>query len=229
MSIPQQSNQSQCAKINAANCFWPMQTLVTDLHAFDWPRVAEGGVPRHSSANLSRGNCAPPAHRCPGSTQLAVSGIGQLTATMRSTVKTCPPPASDCAGIRRRGSVECNDRGPTTQTVKGGSYYPLTVKKHLRTAARSPSRNRLPCNLYGDSGGANLPRQDEVCPRPRTLGASSSSATMSAQGIRSCRWSWLLYRRRAPMCQRWQTKRSCAQPGQPFFLPAHRWSKPCDR
>src|SRR3546814_4222256 len=66
------------------------------------------------------------------------------------------------AGIGRVEGIECmiiaNDA-----TVKGGTYYPLTVKKHLRaqTVARE---NRLPCIYLVDSGGANLPRQDEVFP-----------------------------------------------------------------
>ena len=48
-------------------------------------------------------------------------------------------------------------------TVKGGTYYPLTVKKHLRAQAIA-LENRLPCIYLVDSGGANLPRQDEVFP-----------------------------------------------------------------
>ena len=47
-------------------------------------------------------------------------------------------------------------------TVKGGTYYPMTVKKHLR-AQEIASENRLPCIYLVDSGGANLPRQSEVC------------------------------------------------------------------
>ncbi|MBY0337926.1 MAG: methylcrotonoyl-CoA carboxylase, partial [Acetobacteraceae bacterium] len=48
-------------------------------------------------------------------------------------------------------------------TVKGGSYYPLTVKKHLR-AQEVAQQNRLPCLYLVDSGGANLPNQDEIFP-----------------------------------------------------------------
>src|SRR5690606_3351783 len=66
------------------------------------------------------------------------------------------------AGIGRIEGIECmviaNDA-----TVKGGSYYPLTVKKHLRAQAIA-QQNRLPCVYLVDSGGANLPRQDEVFP-----------------------------------------------------------------
>ena len=86
------------------------------------------------------------------------------------------------AGIGRVEGVECmiiaNDA-----TVKGGSYYPLTVKKHLRaqTVARE---NRLPCIYLVDSGGANLPRQDEVFPDREHFGRIFfNQANMSAMGI----------------------------------------------
>jgi 3-methylcrotonyl-CoA carboxylase beta subunit len=59
----------------------------------------------------------------------------------------------------------CNDA-----TVKGGTYYPLTVKKHLR-AQEIAEENRLPCVYLVDSGGANLPNQDEVFPGPRAFRA----------------------------------------------------------
>ena len=74
--------------------------------------------------------------------------------------------AAPCAGViagigRVQGHevmVVCNDA-----TVKGGTYYPMTVKKHLR-AQEIALQNRLPCIYLVDSGGANLPRQDEVFP-----------------------------------------------------------------
>ena len=68
-------------------------------------------------------------------------------------------------------------------TVKGGSYYPLTVKKHLR-AQEIARENRLPCVYLVDSGGANLPRQDEVFPDREHFGRIFyNQATMSAAGI----------------------------------------------
>ena len=68
-------------------------------------------------------------------------------------------------------------------TVKGGTYYPLTVKKHLRAQAIA-KENRLPCIYLVDSGGANLPRQDEVFPDREHFGRIFfNQATMSAQGI----------------------------------------------
>ncbi len=92
------------------------------------------------------------------------------------------PAAGVIAGIGRVEGVECmiiaNDA-----TVKGGSYYPLTVKKHLR-AQTIAQQNRLPCIYLVDSGGANLPRQDEVFPDREHFGRIFfNQANMSAQGI----------------------------------------------
>jgi len=74
--------------------------------------------------------------------------------------------------------IVCNDA-----TVKGGTYYPLTVKKHLR-AQRIAEENRLPCIYLVDSGGANLPNQDEVFPDENHFGRIFyNQANMSAKGI----------------------------------------------
>ena len=68
-------------------------------------------------------------------------------------------------------------------TVKGGTYFPLTVKKHLR-AQEIALQNRLPCVYLVDSGGANLPNQDEVFPDREHFGRIFfNQATMSAAGI----------------------------------------------
>src|SRR5438046_3271198 len=68
-------------------------------------------------------------------------------------------------------------------TVKGGTYYPLTVKKHLR-AQEIAEANRLPCVYLVDSGGANLPHQSEVFPDRDHFGRIFyNQANMSAQGI----------------------------------------------
>ncbi len=68
-------------------------------------------------------------------------------------------------------------------TVKGGTYYPLTVKKHLR-AQEIAAENRLPCIYLVDSGGANLPNQDEVFPDRDHFGRIFyNQARMSASGI----------------------------------------------
>lgn len=92
------------------------------------------------------------------------------------------PCAGIVAGIGRINGVECmvvaNDA-----TVKGGTYYPITVKKHLR-AQEIAARCRLPCIYLVDSGGANLPRQDEVFPDKLHFGRIFfNQANMSAQGI----------------------------------------------
>jgi hypothetical protein len=74
--------------------------------------------------------------------------------------------------------VVCNDA-----TVKGGTYYPMTVKKHLR-AQEIAEQNALPCVYLVDSGGANLPNQDEVFPDRDHFGRIFfNQANMSAKGI----------------------------------------------
>ncbi len=92
------------------------------------------------------------------------------------------PCAGAVASIGRVSGVEClivaNDA-----TVKGGTYYPITVKKHLR-AQEIARENRLPCIYLVDSGGAFLPMQDEVFPDRDHFGRIFyNQATLSAQGI----------------------------------------------
>jgi 3-methylcrotonyl-CoA carboxylase beta subunit len=92
------------------------------------------------------------------------------------------PSAGVIAGIGlvhgRHVMVVCNDA-----TVKGGTYYPLTVKKHLR-AQEIALENRLPCLYLVDSGGAFLPKQDEVFPDREHFGRIFfNQARMSAEGI----------------------------------------------
>ncbi|RKK02650.1 methylcrotonoyl-CoA carboxylase [Pseudoroseomonas wenyumeiae] len=92
------------------------------------------------------------------------------------------PSAGIITGIGRVSGRECmivaNDA-----TVKGGTYFPLTVKKHLR-AQEIAEQNRLPCLYLVDSGGANLPNQDEVFPDRDHFGRIFfNQANMSAKGI----------------------------------------------
>jgi len=92
------------------------------------------------------------------------------------------PCAGMIAGIGRVNGVDCmivcNDA-----TVKGGTYYPMTVKKHLR-AQEVAQQNNLPCIYLVDSGGANLPNQDEVFPDRDHFGRIFyNQANMSALGI----------------------------------------------
>jgi 3-methylcrotonyl-CoA carboxylase beta subunit len=92
------------------------------------------------------------------------------------------PSAGIVTGIGRVAGRECvivaNDA-----TVKGGTYYPVTVKKHLR-AQEVARANRLPCLYLVDSGGAFLPMQDEVFPDKEHFGRIFfNQANLSAQGI----------------------------------------------
>jgi len=92
------------------------------------------------------------------------------------------PAAGIITGIGRIAGRECvvvaNDA-----TVKGGTYFPMTVKKHLR-AQEIAQQNRLPCVYLVDSGGANLPNQDEVFPDRDHFGRIFfNQARMSAEGI----------------------------------------------
>lgn len=92
------------------------------------------------------------------------------------------PAGGVIAGIGRVNGVECmivaND-----PTVKGGTYYPITVKKHLR-AQEIARENRLPCIYLVESGGANLPRQLDVFPDKEHFGRIFyNQANMSAAGI----------------------------------------------
>jgi len=92
------------------------------------------------------------------------------------------PGAGIITGIGRVAGREClivcND-----PTVKGGTYYPITIKKHLR-AQKVAEENRLPCIYLVDSGGAHLPSQDEVFPDQEHFGRIFfNQANMSAAAI----------------------------------------------
>ena len=99
----------------------------------------------------------------------------------RDGTDSAPAAGLSCGSGRVSGvtcMIVCNDA-----TVKGGTYYPLTVKKHLR-AQEIAQQNGLPCIYLVDSGGANLPNQDEVFPDRDHFGRIFfNQANMSAQGI----------------------------------------------
>ncbi|TMM48401.1 carboxyl transferase domain-containing protein [Qipengyuania marisflavi] len=147
-------------------------------------KVAEaalGGSEKHRERHVSRGKLLPRERverlLDPGSPFLE---IGQLAANEMYGGDVNG--ASMIAGIGRVSGrqvmIACND-----PTVKGGSYYPLTVKKHLR-AQEIAQANRLPCVYLVDSGGANLPFQAEVFPDRDHFGRIFfNQANMSAQGI----------------------------------------------
>ncbi|MGD0103832.1 MAG: carboxyl transferase domain-containing protein [Rhodopila sp.] len=106
--------------------------------------------------------------------------IGQLAAHNMYSGEVAS--AGIITGIGRVSGRECmivaNDA-----TVKGGTYFPMTVQKHLR-AQEIAQQNRLPCIYLVDSGGANLPNQDEVFPGRDHFGRIFyNQANMSAQGI----------------------------------------------
>jgi len=113
----------------------------------------------------------------PGSPFLELSALAGLEVYEEDV-----PGAGMVTGIGLVHGVEClfvaNDA-----TVKGGTYFPLTVKKHLR-AQEIAAENRLPCIYIVDSGGAFLPKQDEVFPDKEHFGRIFfNQANMSAQGI----------------------------------------------
>ncbi|BAV63577.1 carboxyl transferase domain-containing protein [Sphingobium cloacae] len=143
--------------------------------------AAQGGSARARDKHVARGKLLPRERV----ERLLDAGspfleIGQLTAN--GLYHDEVPGAGLIAGIGRvsgrQAMIVCNDA-----TVKGGTYYPLTVKKHLR-AQEIALENRLPCIYLVDSGGANLPNQAEVFPDKEHFGRIFfNQANMSAQGI----------------------------------------------
>ncbi len=157
-----------------------MAGLVADLRR-QMARIALGGPEAARQKHIARGKLLPrervSALLDPGTPFLE---IGQLAA--HGMYGGDVPAASVIAGIGRVNGVECmivaNDA-----TVKGGTYYPMTVKKHLR-AQEIALENRLPCIYLVDSGGAFLPMQDEVFPDKEHFGRIFfNQANLSAQGI----------------------------------------------
>src|SRR5512135_2618206 len=157
-----------------------MRALVEELRARS-AQVALGGDEAARAKHVARGKLLPRdrVHHLldPGTPFLEV---GQLAAW--DVYDGEAPSAGLITGVGRVQGVECmivaNDA-----TVKGGTYYPLTVKKHLR-AQDIARENNLPCLYLVDSGGANLPRQDEVFPDRDHFGRIFyNQATLSAAGI----------------------------------------------
>jgi 3-methylcrotonyl-CoA carboxylase beta subunit len=144
-------------------------------------RAAAGGGAKALERHVARGKL-PPRERVerlldPGAPFLE---IGLFAA--HGLYDDAAPSAGIIAGVGRVSGREvmivCNDA-----TVKGGTYYPASVKKHLR-AQEIAEANRLPCVYLVDSGGANLPNQDEVFPDRDHFGRIFyNQANMSAKGI----------------------------------------------
>src|SRR4051812_39103545 len=144
-------------------------------------QAALGGPPRSRERHTSRGKLLPRERVLrlidPGTPFLelsplaangiyedAIHGAGIITGIGRIEGRECV--------------IVCNDA-----TIKGGTYYPMTVKKHLR-AQEIARENRLPCIYLVDSGGANLPQWPDVFPDREHLGRISyNQATLSAAGI----------------------------------------------
>ncbi|QBQ54750.1 carboxyl transferase domain-containing protein [Nitrosococcus wardiae] len=157
-----------------------LRSLVKDLQAH-LERVAEGGSGAARERHLKRGKLLPRerigALLDPGSPFLELSALAAY-----GMYETALPGAGLITGIGqiqgREVMVIANDA-----TVKGGTYYPMTVKKHLR-AQEIAAENHLPCLYLVDSGGAYLPMQDQVFPDRDHFGRIFyNQAQMSAQGI----------------------------------------------
>lgn len=157
-----------------------MNTLVQDLRE-KLANIAKGGGEKSCKRHTDRGKLLPRDRIASlidkGSAFLELSSMAA-----HDVYDDTIPAAGIITGIGRIAGQECvivcNDA-----TVKGGTYYPLTVKKHLR-AQEIAAQNNLPCIYLVDSGGANLPNQDEVFPDKEHFGRIFyNQANMSAKNI----------------------------------------------
>jgi 3-methylcrotonyl-CoA carboxylase beta subunit len=158
-----------------------MQSLADDLQT-QVERIRQGGGERYQERHKARGKLLVreriDALVDPGSPFLELSQMAAYQLYGKDDI----PAAGLITGIGRVEGQECiivaNDA-----TVKGGTYYPVSVKKHLR-AQEIAEQNHLPCIYLVDSGGANLPNQDEVFPDRHHFGRIFyNQANMSAQNI----------------------------------------------
>ena len=170
------SPRSEDFKANAA----AMRALVDDLNV-RLAKIGLGGGDAPRAKHVARGKLLPRDRvemlLDPDTPFLEVAPLAALDMYNNDV-----PGASLIAGIGRVSGVDCmivcNDA-----TVKGGTYFPVTVKKHLR-AQEIAEQNRLPCVYLVDSGGANLPHQAEVFPDRDHFGRIFyNQAQMSAKGI----------------------------------------------
>lgn len=170
------NTNSQEFSENAAH----MQAQVDDLNRLV-SQLAQGGGEKACKRHTDRGKLLPRERiNALIDKNSAFLEISQLAAW--EVYDDYVPCAGVVAGIGRVSGIECiivaNDA-----TVKGGTYYPLTVKKHLR-AQTIAEQNNLPCIYLVDSGGANLPRQDDVFPDREHFGRIFfNQANLSAQNI----------------------------------------------
>jgi len=162
-----------------------LREQVQDL-AVQVAKVAAGGGEAARAKHVARGKL-PPRERVqmlldPGTPFLELAPLAALAMYPDRDGTDSAPCAGLIAGVGRVSGIDCliicNDA-----TVKGGTYYPMTVKKHLR-AQEVAMQNNLPCIYLVDSGGANLPNQDDVFPDREHFGRIFyNQANMSAQGI----------------------------------------------
>jgi 3-methylcrotonyl-CoA carboxylase beta subunit len=173
--------RSPAAQANAA----AMQLLVDDLRS-KIAAIALGGGTAARSKHTARGKLLPRERvqllLDPGTPFLELSQMAAFGMYPDRDGSDAAPSAGIITGIGRVAGQECiivcNDA-----TVKGGTYYPITVKKHLR-AQEIAEQNQLPCIYLVDSGGANLPNQDEVFPDRDHFGRIFfNQANLSAKGI----------------------------------------------
>lgn len=173
--------RSEDFKTNAA----AMQAVVDDLQK-TVAQIFLGGGDAARQKHLARGKLLPRDRvqmlLDPGTPFLEFSQLAAYGMYKEKNNVDSAPCAGVITGIGRVSGQECvivcNDA-----TVKGGTYYPMTVKKHLR-AQEIAEQNNLPCIYLVDSGGANLPNQDEVFPDRDHFGRIFfNQATMSAKGI----------------------------------------------
>lgn len=170
------NTRSQDFLDNAAH----MQTQVNDLRS-KLDQIKLGGGEHSRERHLSRGKLLPRDRV----NALLDDGAAFLEFSQMAAYNVYEdnvPSAGIITGIGRVAGQECvivaNDA-----TVKGGTYYPLTVKKHLRAQAIA-QENNLPCIYLVDSGGANLPNQDDVFPDKEHFGRIFfNQANMSANSI----------------------------------------------
>ncbi len=157
-----------------------MESLVADMRA-KFATIAKGGGENARARYIARGKMLPreriAALLDPGAPFLELSQFAGY-----EVYQDYLPAAGLISGVGRICGQECvviaNDA-----TVKGGTYYPLTVKKHLR-AQEIARQNNLPCIYLVDSGGAHLPSQSEVFPDREHFGRIFyNQARMSASGI----------------------------------------------
>ncbi|QIE57351.1 methylcrotonoyl-CoA carboxylase [Pikeienuella piscinae] len=143
--------------------------------------AAAGGGARSMARHVARGKL-PPRDRVAGLIDAGAPFLEIGATAAHGMYDGAAPGAGLIAGVGRVSGrdvmIVCNDA-----TVKGGTYYPMTVKKHLR-AQEIADQNSLPCVYLVDSGGANLPNQDEVFPDREHFGRIFyNQANLSAKGV----------------------------------------------